>query len=134
MNVTGILEYSLMWRQCLDPGSLRITTYLDQFKYLFYFFFAYHFYAICTFHLWNRRSGRIYHKGGPLCHFKKKKNSMLLLKIKSAHYVHRIVQWCHIKKFVAISKSTRYFFFYLITRDNTCMLDGSALNRLTQIK
>lgn len=42
MNVTGILEYSLMWGQCLDPGSLPITTYLDQFKYLFYFFFAYH--------------------------------------------------------------------------------------------
>lgn len=133
MNVTGILEYSLMWGQCLDPGSLPITTYLDQFKYLFYFFFAYHFtlFALSIYEI--DVVGEFTIKEG---HFaiSNKKNSMLLLKIKSAHYVHRIVQWCHIKKFVAISKSTRYFFFYLITRDNTCMLDGSALNRLTQIK
>lgn len=35
---------------------------------------------------------------------------------------------CNIEKYKVV------FFFYLITRDNTCMLDGSALNRLTQIK
>lgn len=133
MNVTGILEYSLMWRQCLDPGSLRITTYLDQFKYLFYFFFAYHFYAICTFHLWNRRSGRINHKGGPLCHFKQKKfNAVIEDKIGPLCSSYRTMMshkkvCCNIEKY-------KVFFFYLITRDNTCMLDGSALNRLTQIK